>query len=97
MDWLELKDVVYIVGGSLSIITSTTILLGKLRAAEKEHDKWRTNTDRDIAALRERLDRGDRQLSRLATRDDDILKALNDLRVGQARLEEKIDRNGATG
>ena len=64
---------------------------------------WRRDRERDgddlrtrIAGVEDRLNRGDRKLAELAERDDAILKALNELRVAVARLEEKIDRrNGA--
>ena len=72
-------------------------LTAKKRAVEVA--VWRNNRERDATDLRTRLDgvesrlnRGDRKLSELAERDDAILKALNELRIAVARLEEKLDR-----
>ena len=57
---------------------------------------WAIRLEGRVTMNADRLDRGDRKLSELADRDDAVLRALNELRVAVARLEEKIDRrNGA--
>lgn len=63
------------------------------RDRERDGDELRTRLD----GVEDRLNRGDRKLSELADRDDAILKALNELRVAVARLEEKLDRANGRG
>ena len=57
---------------------------------------WAIRLEGRVTMNSDRLDRGDRKLESLTERDDGVLRALNELRVSVARLEEKIDRqNGA--
>ena len=56
---------------------------------------WAVRLEGRVSLNSDRLDKGDARFEAHAARDDAIMKALNELRVGQARLEEKLDRNGS--
>ena len=56
---------------------------------------WAIRLEGLVRANTERLDKGDARFAAHAERDDAILRAVNELRVSNARIEAKIDqRNG---
>ena len=72
-------------------------LEGRVNLNAGRLDEGDTRLRARVDAVEHRLDRGDKRIGQLDERDDAILKAINELRVAVARLEEKIDRRNGGG
>ena len=87
---LNLQDLMQ--WGAFAALIGT--LLFRVKQRDKDRDevtRWRTNVDRDVAAINERLDRHEKRDDRVFNRLDAIVEELKGVSERLVRIESRMN------